>query len=267
VSGQAFQVDFTGSRFLETSTVKAQANRLNWRCELLLARHPEAIRGRRILDLASHDGRFSYACLKLGAAHVTGIEGREHFVRHAEETLGALGVGDRARFLQGDIFDVLPTLEPGPFDTVLCFGFLYHTIRQVELFQQVRRLGVRHLIIDTQIREPPYERIRTLLDRFGLGRLTPTHMRETAFLEFRHEDHRRESNTITETGIVAVPTEALVGLLYQYFGFEWRRIEWSADVIADWSFLGDYQRRRRASYIGVARQPASSAAGGAVASA
>ncbi len=33
--------------------------------------------------MASHDGRFSYAALRLGAAHVTGVEGRAHLVAHA----------------------------------------------------------------------------------------------------------------------------------------------------------------------------------------
>ena len=72
-----FYVDYKDTPFLETGKIKAEAlpYRLNWRCEILLTRNQEAINGKRILDLASHDGVFSYACLKLGASHVTGVEG------------------------------------------------------------------------------------------------------------------------------------------------------------------------------------------------
>ena len=48
----------------------------NWRCEILLTRNQEAIKNKNILDLASHVGALTYGCLKLGAKHVTGVEGK-----------------------------------------------------------------------------------------------------------------------------------------------------------------------------------------------
>ncbi len=58
-----FLVDFNNSRFLETSTTAAEANRLNWRCHLLLGQNKNLLQGKRVLDIGSHDGRVSSACL------------------------------------------------------------------------------------------------------------------------------------------------------------------------------------------------------------
>ena len=88
---QQFDVNFSNTVFTETSQVWAYPDRLNWRCELLLTRQKHVVEGKRILDLASHDGRFSYACLKLGAKHVTGVEGRPHLVEHAKNNLSTMG--------------------------------------------------------------------------------------------------------------------------------------------------------------------------------
>ena len=97
-----FAVDFMGTPFLETSTTSAYPNRLNWRCEMLLARHPEVVHAKRILDLASHDGRFSFACLKLGATHVTGIEGRPELVASSSDNMRRMGIPpERYEFLAG----------------------------------------------------------------------------------------------------------------------------------------------------------------------
>ncbi len=70
-------IDFTDTQFLETSKTAAFANRLNWRAEILLSRNREVIEGKSVLDLASHDGRFSWACLELRASRVVGVEGRQ----------------------------------------------------------------------------------------------------------------------------------------------------------------------------------------------
>ena len=85
-----FSVDFQGTPFLETSRVYATASYLNHTCEVLLTRNLHAIRNKNILDIASHDGTYSYACLQLGAKHVLGVEPRPHLVHDAIENLTSL---------------------------------------------------------------------------------------------------------------------------------------------------------------------------------
>jgi len=248
----AFAVNFENSRFLETSHVKAFANRLNWRCELLLTRHQEVIRGKRVLDIASHDGRFSYACLSLGAEHVVGIEGRQHLVEHARENLLALGCApERFSFVHGDIFDHLPAIRAGTFDTILCFGFFYHTLRQCDLLREVKRLGATHFVLDTDVRHPPYARLLRVAGNLHLLPLLPRYFQRGAYLQLLREDHTNDANTIDSGNVVAVPTESAIEMLLECHGFKWQRIAWLEENVADWTNLDDYKKRRRASYIAV----------------
>ena len=63
-------------RFYETSETFAYPNRLNLRHEAIFGENKEVFEGQRVLDIASHDGRWSFAALKAGATSVVGIEGR-----------------------------------------------------------------------------------------------------------------------------------------------------------------------------------------------
>lgn len=149
--------------FLESSTVAADRQRLNLRHEAIIAQNRDALEGARVLDIASHDGRWSLAALEAGAIHVIGAEGRPELVAASERNLAAYGVSpDRYRFVQGDLFETLGR-EPGKVDTVLCLGFLYHTLRYEEFFAVVDRFDPRFLILDTQValRPEPVIELRT----------------------------------------------------------------------------------------------------------
>src|SRR3954470_3000649 len=67
------QAQGRGRRHQGRSAVQ-QLNRMNERYEALFAGNRDIFKGARVLDLASHDGRYSFAALKTGAAHVTGVE-------------------------------------------------------------------------------------------------------------------------------------------------------------------------------------------------
>lgn len=50
-------------------------NRLNERYNAIIDANKTIIKNSRILDLASHDGRWSFATLKSGSEYTLGIEG------------------------------------------------------------------------------------------------------------------------------------------------------------------------------------------------
>ena len=136
-------------RFYETSRTAAHRGRLNLRYEAIFAENRDIFEGAHVIDIASHDGRWSFAALQTGAAEVFGIEARDDLVDAARENLAYYGVdASRYRIVAGDVFDVLGR-EQGPVDVVLCLGFLYHTLRYPELMCRFRDLAPRHLIIDT----------------------------------------------------------------------------------------------------------------------
>lgn len=138
-------------RFFETSATSANHSRLNLRYEAIFGENEEIFRGARVLDIASHDGRWSLAALKTGAQSVTGIEAKPHLVENAEVNLAAYGVDkSRYRFCSGDVFEVLAR-ETFEVDVVLCLGFLYHTLRFNELMMRIRQLNPQYLIIDTEV--------------------------------------------------------------------------------------------------------------------
>ncbi len=148
-------------RFLETSgtgaeptATAAEAKRLSIRHEVMIAGYERILRGKRVLDIASHDGRWSFAAVRAGASHVTGVEARPELVKHAEENLTHYGADPtRYRFLEADVFDLLadPAAHGVEVDVVMCLGFIYHTLRYPELFTGIRKLKAEHLLIDTAV--------------------------------------------------------------------------------------------------------------------
>jgi Methyltransferase domain len=128
-----------------------QWSRMNERYEALFASNRDIFDGARVLDLASHDGRFSFAALKTGAAHVTGVEVRQSLIDKAQETFAFYGQDPETyRFVCGDVFEVLAR-EKFDVDVVLCLGYLYHTYRHTELMYRLHGLAPKHLIVDTMI--------------------------------------------------------------------------------------------------------------------
>ena len=160
-----------------------QRSRMNERYEALFASNKDIFDGARVLDLASHDGRYSFAALKTGAAHVTGVEVRQSLIDRAHEAFAFYDQPPETyRFVRGDIFEVLAE-EKFDVDVVLCFGYLYHTYRHTELMYRLHHLAPRHLIVDTMvtldteqtlrlIREADVKDIRSAAqDAYSVGRV------------------------------------------------------------------------------------------------
>lgn len=138
-------------RFLQSSDTASGRWRLNLRYEAMIADNTDVLSGARVIDLAAHDGRWSFAALKVGAAHVTGIEAREHLVDNARKSFSAEGVPqDAYEFHSGDMFPILRS-NCMTADVVLCLGFVYHTLRYNELLHGIRQTGARHVIVDTNV--------------------------------------------------------------------------------------------------------------------
>jgi 2-polyprenyl-3-methyl-5-hydroxy-6-metoxy-1,4-benzoquinol methylase len=138
--------------FFTTSETASAPDRLNQRHCALIQSNIALISGQKVLDLASHDGRWSVAANKAGAKYVLGIEARRQLVDAARANLRECGVSEGAvEFKQGDMLVELDQLPSGYFDTVFCFGFFYHTIDHMILLRKIARLKPKSLIVDTRI--------------------------------------------------------------------------------------------------------------------
>lgn len=148
------------ARFFDTSETATHPGRLNLRHQAIFGDHLDLFDGARVLDIASHDGRWSFAALQAGAASVVGVEGRPELVDHAKQNFEHYGVDPtRYRFVADDVFHALAE-ERGEFDVVMCLGFLYHTLRYNELLARIRRFDPKHVLIDTQVAQGSHPVIR-----------------------------------------------------------------------------------------------------------
>jgi Methyltransferase domain len=215
-------------RFHHTSTTDTRGERLDYRHRALITRNRPVIEGQRVLDLASHDGRWSFAALCSGARHVTGVEGKPYLVEHARETFVGYEVSaERYRFVEGDCLGTLASLPRGAFDTVFCFGFLYHTLRHYELLQAITALEPSVLLIDSLL---------VLEDRAAifLG-LDDWHLEGAALPD----------STSNERTLVGVPTLRGVQLMLEQLGWSCCFLPNPEPTTPQWDGIRDYQAGRR----------------------
>lgn len=123
--------------------------RLQERHKRIVEASIDAIAGKRIVDLGSNNGRWTYACLKAGARHVDAVEGRQDRVEVANRILAEHGVRSRHRFHVADMFDWLQDVRPGSVDTVLCLGIFYHIMDHYRLLTLMARTGATTIIVDS----------------------------------------------------------------------------------------------------------------------
>ena len=141
--------------FYKTSQTTANSSRLNFRYHLIIEQNLALLKGKRVVEIASHDGRWAFAALRGGgAAHVTGVEPRQHLVDNADQTLKSYDI-DKSQydFICGDGFVEAERMgrEGQTFDTAMVLGFLYHTARQYEIIHKLAALDCRAIIVDTAV--------------------------------------------------------------------------------------------------------------------
>lgn len=242
---KTFDIDYSKSIFLKTSKTAAYPNRLNWRCEILLTRNQGIIKGRRILDLASHDGRFSYACLKLGAKHVVGVEEKDHLIKHARDNMKQEGFSnDQFHFIQNDVISYLSTVNTGQFDVILCFGFFYHTSEQIRLLREVARIFPSHFILDTSLANR-FHSSNNWYKRCIFSLISHKY----PALIFRTEHDKNKTSAIYNTDVVAAPTEAFFEFYFKENNYRFKKLLWNKTEITNWAYIHDYKNSDRVSYL------------------
>jgi hypothetical protein len=226
-------------RFFDTSRIGTRladgkrSPRLTYRYKAIVEHNRMLFPEVHILDLASHDGRWSLAALDAGAASVVGIEGRYSNLASAYRNFAAYEVSpDRYSFIHGDVPSAMDKFEPKSFDLILCLGIFYHTVHHYDFFHQFYRLGARHVILDTEIARD-----------------------EGPLVNFRFEDHNADDGqTLQSTNglprsIVGIPSHAMIAMLCDQFQFSWQIVDWKAFGIERWDGMEDYHADNRRTYV------------------
>ena len=212
-------------RFFQTSRTSPFPHRLNGRYAAIIEQCRDHLAGRRVLDIASHDGRWTFAALDAGAAHVTGIEARGELIDEARTTFAAYGVEPhRFDFVQGDVFDMLPGRR---FDVVMCLGFYYHTVRHAELMDLIEKTGASHVIIDTEV-VPGSAGWTAAGPDTRLVHGNPYSIE--IFVEPVDDQQMAAPDGMTRRGMTLAgrPSVPAVELLARHFGFGVERYDWRA---------------------------------------
>ncbi len=210
-------------RFLDSSETGPWFERLNARYLALIHENRALLEGARVLDLACHDGRFSFAALQNGAEHVTGIEFKPRLVQAALGHMEAYGVSpERYTLLSGDMFDCMS--EVGQCDVVFCFGILYHINDHMRLFDLIAELGPRTVVVDTRVSTKDGAVIE-LISPLGKSPPEPGS---------RVEGH---------------PTRAAFDAMFSSFGWQPKYFDWVASGLCGDQRMHDYREGERVTAV------------------
>ncbi|WP_428515197.1 methyltransferase domain-containing protein [Roseovarius sp.] len=125
--------------------------RLNQRHKLIIDPFGPQIEGARVLDIAAHDGRWSYALAAAGAAEVVGVEARPELVARFD-AFPDTEFKPRVRLTCGDLFADLEARGAAGerFDVVALYGIFYHVMDHFRLLSLIQALAPGLVIIDSE---------------------------------------------------------------------------------------------------------------------
>ncbi|MDX1722558.1 MAG: methyltransferase domain-containing protein [Pseudomonas sp.] len=250
MSENAFFSDYP--RFYATSQTSAIPDRLNCRYQSIIQANQNIIAGKRLLDIGSHDGRWTFAALQAGAQHVTGIEPRAELIDNAVSNMQAYGIDESSyAFIKDDVFNFLRS-HTNEIDVVLCLGYFYHTIQHVELVKLMAGTQARHIILDTEVfpTNTPYH-----------SSPTPRQLKERSAREDNFviqlikdpvaQEMMATEDAFTEDGmtIVGRPSVGAIHFIFEHFGFEVQEIDWDTLLAQSAEGLNDYQEGWRKTFL------------------
>jgi hypothetical protein len=215
--------------FLKSTTryagSKMAVGRLDVRREFLVAPYQGQISGSRVLDLASHDGRWSYALAAAGAREVVGIEARPELIAQFDEYPPG-EIRDRISFIEGDVFDELPAMvdRGEKFEVVAIYGLYYHIMDHYRLLKLVSQLKPKLVIIDSEFATYKQPMIKLM-----------------------YEDTGKFLNTIAhapgqERAPVGIPSHAAMEMMASSLGYSTEWANWCDVPPEKRKGLGEYYR-------------------------
>ncbi|SDW86784.1 class I SAM-dependent methyltransferase [Roseicitreum antarcticum] len=192
--------------------------RMNRRHDFLVTPYAADLQGARVLDIAAHDGRWSYALAGAGATSVHGVEARAETVAQFDD-FPDTPFKANVSLTTEDLFDHLDRLvaSGATYDVVALYGIMYHVMDHFRILRQVRALQPRLVIIDGEF-------VRT----------------ENPFIHVAYEKTDKSLNAAPQvdgqtTAIVGTPSVGALNRMAQALGFD---VAWSP-----WLTLPDDQRR------------------------
>jgi len=196
----------------------------------LIDSNKKIIKDSPILDLASYDGRWSFAAIKNGAKRVLGIEFNENALKRSFEIFKRYEIdSEKYSFIEGDIFEKIKELKPREFDVVFCFGVFYHIMDHMLLLKEIKRLQVKYLILDTEISTS-----------------------NSPIIQIREQRREHKELPITDSlgnkqFIRGTPSKPALEMMLKSVGFDFVYYDWENSGITNWEDIEEYRSRKSVS--------------------
>ncbi|AKS45733.1 Methyltransferase domain-containing protein [Octadecabacter temperatus] len=201
--------------------------RMNKRYEALIDPFVDEISGAKVLDLASHDGRWCYAFAGAGARSVVGIEGRQEMVDKFGDYPDA-NLRAKVEMRVGDLYEGMEdAVKNGEtYDVIGVFGILYHVMDHFRLFQLARKLQPKLILVDSEfmLRSGPIMLLKTERTSNVLN----------AIPQFEGQ----------ERAIKAVPSFVAMEHIADALGYKTEWVDWDARAKDDRRGVSDYYREK-----------------------
>lgn len=214
-------------------------HRLEQRHRLIIDPFQPQIEGARVLDIAAHDGRWSYALAHAGAAEVVGVEARreliDRFAHFPEDVFR-----DRITLVCNDLFaEIEARVAAGEqFDVVALYGIFYHIMDHFRLLSLIRRLRPELIIIDSEFIKA-----------------------DNAMVQVLKEEISNPLNAVTEVAgitqtVVGIPSRRATQFMAEALGMELSWVDHALILGEDRRGMKDYFREGRKARFTCALVPA-----------
>jgi len=135
-------------------------------------------------------------------------------------------------FIKGDVFEEIKKIQPETFDIVFCFGLFYHILNHMKLLEEIKRLKVKYLILDTSV---------TKLNK--------------PFIKLVMQDSNIEGSGIkskysnSDQVLVGIPSKSAIEMMLKNLGYDFFYYDWHNVGIENWEHIEDYHLNRRISLV------------------
>lgn len=214
-------------------------HRLEQRHRLIIDPFQPQIEGARVLDIAAHDGRWSYALAHAGAAEVVGVEARQELIdrfAHFPEDV----FRDRITLVCNDLFaEIEARVAAGEqFDVVALYGIFYHIMDHFRLLSLIRRLRPELIIIDSEFIKA-----------------------DNAMVQVLKEEISNPLNAVTEVAgitqtVVGIPSRRATQFMAEALGMDLSWVDHALILGEDRRGMKDYFREGRKARFACALVPA-----------
>ncbi|MEY2924976.1 MAG: hypothetical protein RLZZ337_1524 [Bacteroidota bacterium] len=219
--------------FTTSSEVGSDLNRLKYRYKNII--ESVSYKNKTVLDLGSHDGRWSFAALEAGAKSTLGVEYNESLI------LKANSIKKKYRWVNADFIkeDNISFLKNNNFkyDVILCCGVFYHTLKHLEYFKYMCESFNDCIILDTHIwpSQDPMVHIQLESSTWdGNG--------------YRNIDKDIDVNGSPKNILTGIPSESYINTLAEGFGLSIEKLDYTKEI-KNQHKLVDYVMKQRYVYI------------------